>query len=212
MDFVRAIKFPFNDENWITKVVVGTLLNLIPFFGVGYMIGVARNVMRNRAHPLPGTDEVGQVILDGIMASIAAIVYAIPGLLAGCVIGIFGSILGDSDVGGVIVACMSLFVVLASLIYAIPAAAMYWIGAMRYAESGNFSDFVQFGSLLREARSHVSSLVILLLYVLGVVLIASLVAPLFVITCIGIPLLGFWVQIAQGHLLGQAALEMEQAG
>lgn len=211
MDLVRAIKFPFDDENWITKVVVGTLLSLIPFVNMGYQIGVARNVIRNRTHPLPGTDEVGQVVLDGVMGTIAALIYMLPVVLAACVIGAFASLIGDSDVGGLMVICLALLVALALMIYAIPAAAMYWIGVMRYAESGNFSEFMQFGSLLREARQHIGILVMLLLYCLAIGLIGAVVSPLFVVTCIGAPLLGFWGQVASGHLIGQAALEIEQA-
>lgn len=211
MDFVRAIKFPLDDENWITKVVVGALLNLIPIFGIGYTVGVARNVVHGKARPLPGTEDLGQVITDGIMASIAAVVYALPVLLVGCVVGIFGSIIGNSDVGGLFAACLSMVVSLSALIYAIPATAMYWLGVMHYTESGNFSDFVRFGALLREVRQHIGALVMLLLYVLVIGLLGALIAPILIVTCVGILVLSFWIQIAYGHLIGQAALEIEQA-
>lgn len=210
MDFVRAIKFPLDDENWITKVVVGTLLNLIPIFGLGYTVGVARNVVHGKARPLPGTEDLGQVITDGIMATIAGFVYALPALAVGCVMGIFSSIAGESDAGGLMVACLGMFATLACLIYAIPATAMYWMGVMRYSESGNFSDFVQFGSLLRDVRAHAGVLVMLMLYVLAVGLVAALISPLLIVTCVGLLVLSFWVQIAHGHLIGQAALEIEQ--
>ena len=211
MDFVRAVKFPLDDENWITKVVVGSLLNLIPIFGLGYTVGVARNVVRGKARPLPGTEDLGQVITDGIMVTIAGIVYALPALLVGCVVGIFGSIIGSSDVGGLFAACLSMLVSLASLVYAVPAMAMFWLAVMHYTESGNFSDFLQFRTLLREARDHVGILVMLLLYVLAVGLLSALIAPILIVTCVGILVLGFWVQVAYGHLIGQAALEIEQA-
>ena len=41
-------------------------------------------------------------------------------------------------------------------------------------------------------------------------LVAALISPLLIVTCVGLLVLSFWVQIAHGHLIGQAALEIEQ--
>src|SRR5690606_40115447 len=65
-------------------------------------------------------------------------------------------------------------------------AAMYWIGVMRYTQSGNFSEFTQFGSLWREARANAGTLVTLFIYNLLLGLLLAIISPLAVLTCIGI--------------------------
>ncbi|MBN1202217.1 MAG: DUF4013 domain-containing protein, partial [Anaerolineae bacterium] len=106
MDFVRAVKFPFDDDDWIVKTVIGTLLSFIPLFSAGYQVNVARNVMRDREYPLPGSDDIGPVLTDGILATIAAILYTLPILPFVCVLMVMSGIFGESDVGGAMMACV----------------------------------------------------------------------------------------------------------
>ena len=74
MDLVRALKFPLDDEDWPVKIAIGSLVTLIPVVGwigsLGYQVSVARNVIRGSARPLPGSDDLGQIFSDGVMAGI----------------------------------------------------------------------------------------------------------------------------------------------
>ena len=58
MDITRALSFPFDDEDWIVKFAVGSLMSLVgvflPFILLGYQVNVARNVIRGKKRPLPG--------------------------------------------------------------------------------------------------------------------------------------------------------------
>ena len=75
MDLVRALKFPLDDEDWPVKIAIGSFILLIPVIGwvasLGYQIAVARNVIRGSARPLPGSDSLGQIFTDGVMAGLA---------------------------------------------------------------------------------------------------------------------------------------------
>jgi hypothetical protein len=103
------------------------------------------------------------------------------------------------------VAALALCVTGLSIVYAIPATAMYWMGVMRYAETGNFSEFIRFGSLWADVRDHFGTMLMLLVYSILIGLVAAAAGLVLWITCIGLPLLAFWYQIATGHLIGQAA-------
>jgi hypothetical protein len=201
VDLVRALAFPFDDDEWVVKSVVGTVLGFVP----GYQIQVARNVVQGRPDPLPAPGEVGQVLSDGVMAAIGALVYAIPIMPFVCIAMIMGSMASDSVLGGLLFGALALCITGLAIVYAIPATAMYWMGIIRYAETGNFSEFIHFGSLWADVREHFSTVLILLVYSILIGLLALAAGMILWITCIGLPLLAFWYQITTGHLIGQAA-------
>ncbi|MBN1680246.1 MAG: DUF4013 domain-containing protein [Anaerolineae bacterium] len=205
MDIVRAIKFPFEDDEWPLKIIVGSLLSLIPFIGFGYQIAVARNVINDKHKPLPGTDDLGQVLTDTIMGTIAWVVYFLPIILISCVLIFPAMAAGDSDLGSLLVCISSSCIFVLALLYAIPALLLYWMGIIRYCETGNFAEFVKLGSLWRDIRINFSPLLILLLYVVALSIIGSVVSGVIWITCIGIPLVSFLGYTATGHLIGQTA-------
>lgn len=204
MDFARAVTFPFEDEDWITKAVVGTLASLIPFIGPGYQVSVARNVVRGQDHPLPAPNELGQVLVDGIMAFLGALVYFVPMFPFLCVMAFMGALSGDSGLGDLMATCTSCCVVVIGLFYAIPATAMYWMGIIRYSQTGNFSEFVRLGSLWADVRQNSGVMMTLLAYVFILALVVSAASMVLWITCVGVPLLGFWFTVSTGHLIGQA--------
>ncbi len=212
MDLVRALKFPLEDEEWPVKIAIGSLITLLPIIGgiggLGYQIGVARNVMRGSRRPLPGSADLGQVFTDGVMAGLAALLYALPLVPFWCVMALLSGIADGSGAGDFALACVSVMMALLSLVYGIPAVAMYWVGAMRYAQTGNFSEFTQFGALWREARANLGTLLNLFLYYLALSLILAVISPLALVTCVGIFVLGFYASIAGGHLIGQAGREI----
>jgi hypothetical protein len=210
MDLVRAIRFPFDEDDWIVKVVVGSLLvTLVPFLGLGYQIAVARNVIQNKRELLPGTSDLGQVITDTIMGAIAWIVYLIPISPLLCIAAAMSAASEDSDVGFMF-ACMSICVAGLIILYMIPVMGFFWMGMIRYAETGNFSEFVKIRALWRDVRTHLSTLLVLWGYTLVLGLLAFVASPFLLVTCVGIFVLGFWSQVSTGHLVGQAALSMDQ--
>jgi hypothetical protein len=212
MDLTRALKFPFDDENWLMKFVIGTLMSLVgvilPFIPLGYQVHTARSVMRGSDHPLPGSEDIGQVVADGLMAFIGGLVYAIPGLLVGCFLMFVDAILSGSDIGGLLFLCLLCVFVPILILYGALAAAMSWMGIIRYTESGNFSEFLRFSELFRDVRDNLSTLLGLLLYTFLVGLVVTVAAIPLTITCVGLPALMFYSQVVTGHLLGQAGLEI----
>jgi hypothetical protein len=208
MDFGRAITFPFEDHEWPVKVIVGALLSLIPFFAPGYLVRVTRNMIRGRSHPLPTTDELGQVFIDGLMAGLAALIYFLPLIIIGCLL-VFPAMLSGQDDVFAVMFCASMVCVLSmALLYAIPVSGLYVMGVIRYAETGNFSAFMQFGALWRDLMDNLSLMITLLFYVVVLVAVTLFVSPILAPTIVGAPLLVFWYHVATGHLIGQVGLQL----
>ncbi len=211
MDFARALTFPFEDEDSVTKVVIGSLMMLVGsvlwFIPMGYQVHVARNMIRGKNRPLPGLDEVGEVLTDGLMALIAAGLYMLPVILACCVLASVGSVLGESALGGLLFFCLVLCIGGMLLLYLLLAGALVTMGTIRYCETGNFVEFVRVGALWSDVRAHLGILVALLVYLLIFGLIISLLAPFSLIMCVvGIFFLLFYAVVVSGHLFGQAGL------
>jgi len=207
MDFVRAIKFPFEDREWPVKLVIGSLLSWVPFVSTGYQISVARNVMQQKENPLPGTEDLGKVITDGVMGTIAWIIYLIPLwpfiFVSMCISG------ADNDGG--FATCVSCCVTILAFAYAIPASMLYVMGLYRYINTGNFSSFIQIGSLWRDVTANMNALVTLVVYLVAVSILAAVAGTALVITCVGPLVVAFLAQVAIGHLIGQAASSIKQA-
>ena len=208
MDFMRAVRFPFDDDDWVIKFVIGSLLVLIPFMAPGYQVRVARNLIRGGKRPLPETDELGEVFVDGLMVAIAGFLYYLPLILVLCIFAIPAAAVGDNDLG-VLLLCMSWScILLVSLAYVVPATALLWAGIIRYADTGNFVEFLRFGSLWRDVTENMRSFGVLLVFMVVLALLATLIAPVALITLVGIIVLGFYTQVVSGHLIGQAGREI----
>ena len=204
-----ALKFPLDDEDWPVKIVGSfILLTVIGWVAsLGYQIAVARNVIRG-SHAAARLRQLRRIFTDGVMAGLAGLLYMLPTAPLWCVMAVLSGIADGSSAGDFALACVSVGAALVSIVYGIPAAAMYWIGVMRYTQSGNFSEFTQFGSLWREARANAGTLVTLFIYNLLLGLLLAIISPLAVLTCIGIFVLAFYSQVASGHLIGQAGREI----
>ncbi len=203
MDFGRAFTFPFDDEEWPVKIIIGTLLSFIPFMALGYQAQVVRSVLRGEKRPLPGADELGQIATDGILSTIAAIVYFLPLSLIGCVIVFPAVALEGSDLGGLLLCGVLCCVIPLALLYTIPGSMLWWMGLIRYAESGDAMDFFRFSARIGDVRRHAGDLGKLWLTMVALVVVGMLAMPLAGVIVVGLPLLGFYSQLVSGHLIGQ---------
>ena len=81
------IEFPFEDNQWISKLGLGALITMVPilnFAWSGYLVDIIRNVMNNASEPLPTWDDLGKKLGDGLILFAAGIVYASPILILMC--------------------------------------------------------------------------------------------------------------------------------
>lgn len=214
MDIMRALSFPFDDEDWPVKIVIGAFMMLLavlglflPFVPLGYQLYVTRQVIRGEKRPLPGMNEIGKVLTDGFMAFIALVVYNLPLTLFGCCLAMMGTLLGESDLGILLFVCLTLCLSGFLIPFILIATALYTMGLIRYGETGNFSAFIYVGDLWADTRANLGVLVLLWLYLLGLLLVGVVLLSISLITCVGVPLVAFYLWVVSGHLIGQAGVQ-----
>lgn len=87
MNFNRAFRYIFEDKDWVSKVGLGLLIMMVPILNlawIGYQVQIIRNVRKNEAVILPTWDDLGKKFMDGLMITLAGLIYALPVMLVAC--------------------------------------------------------------------------------------------------------------------------------
>ncbi len=89
MRISEAFSYQFDDIQWPTKLGVGALISLVPilnFAVVGYEVAIVRNVAAGLHEPLPHWDDFGTKWREGLLLTVAGLVYSLPIMIAGAVL------------------------------------------------------------------------------------------------------------------------------
>jgi hypothetical protein len=225
MDFGRAITYITEDERWLNKLGIGSLVLLggmviaIPFVWlIGYQVAIMRNVIAGEQRPLPEWDDWGKMFMDGLFVTIAMIVYTMPFLLLVCV-GMIFAFLPALGVGGgddlvamlgamtalvwVIIGCLS-FLFIIALMFISPA--VY----IQYARTNELAACFRLGEVFAIARDNFVNILITVAANIGANFVLQTVAGLLAATVCGIVLaipLGLfgavWILAMLAHFYGQ---------
>jgi hypothetical protein len=213
MDVGKALGFVFEDEDWVTKILLGTVILLIPIFGglalMGYTIAVMRSVMADEPRPLPEWKGLGDYFIDGLKFWVATLVYALPIFVIMCpfaVVWLLPALAGGEEDLAAILAGISgvLSVGLGCLaaLYGILMGLLMPVVQIRYAETGEIGDCLRFGEMFRFLFGNLGSIIVsqLLVWFAGMVLM-SVVGGLS-LGLLVLPI-GVWLNVFSGHLYGQ---------
>lgn len=210
MEIGKTFSFVTEDEQWITKVLIGGLIPLIPIVGTfavqGYSYRVAQNVARGNPRPLPAWGEFGDLLKTGFMAFVIQFVYLLPVAIIYAIFAFLtvaaAAVSGESSEGGAaFVGLLSLCFLPLILIAAIVCSFAALAAIMRYLATGSFGEAFKFGEALAILRNNIG--VFLMILVVGI--IAGIIAGLGAIACgVGVLFTGFYAQCMIGHAVGQA--------
>ena len=209
MDIGRAFTYVFDDEKWLSKIVMGgvfiflsVFLIGIPFI-LGYLVETVRNVASEEASPLPEWSDLGNKFAQGLSLAIALLIYSIPLIILACMQGFFGGVGDDNTAVSLISAC---FGCLAAL-YGLVLAAIYPAIIIRYAATGEIMAAFRFGEIVTLISQNLGN------YIVAVILgwvVTNVIAGFRVILCVvGVLFTYFWAYLVEAHLLGQV---QRQAG
>lgn len=226
MDIQKSFTYPFDDEEWPNKVLIGALISAVPILGLaasGYWLGVIKNVVQDQTRPLSNWDDIGNMFVRGLMYTLGVLAYSLPLLIVVCLFaalgGGFSALMSDSQsgegamaalfsVGGIFFGCFSLLYLLAMLVI-LPAA------TVRFALTNQIGEMFKVNALLDDIRRNVSG------YLTAV--LVMIVAGIGVFTVVGaagtvlsiVPVCGwivawllnaaasFYLQLVSSHLWGQ---------
>lgn len=226
MDFGKAITFVMDDENWISKVVIGSIVLLITSFTlipfpilIGYQIGVMRNVANGEKNPLPEWNDWGKFFMDGLYVMIAYLVYTLPAWLLVCiglVITFSSSLTGNESVIAAVSGVTFMVLMCFFFLFIIALAFITPAINIQYVRTGEFASCFRFGEVIGIARRNIVDILLTAVIILAASLLIQMASGILFITICGpfiISIAGsFWVMLSTGHLYGQiAAKELGKA-
>ncbi len=220
MNYERALTFMKDDDKWVSKIAIGSLMGflsflLLPsFILVGYSIQIARNTMDGFDSALPEWDDMGKYLKDGFIVSLAMIVYALPVIIL-FTIAVLPILFTDGSGFGVgitmLVSCITMIYVIALVVIA---PAVY----VQFIREGTFGACLRFGDVMGIVRNNLGSIIMVTLVLLAVQFVINLVggALMFLfglgvlVYIVGYP----YTLMVTGHLYGQlaASLGSEKGG
>lgn len=212
MDIGRAFTFIREDEEWVTKILLGGLILLIPIVGwlaiVGYMLEVARNVSQGSPRPLPSWNKFGDLLTQGFYGFVIALVYQIPVIILSVLTSCLTAVSTASNDNGAAVGIVLLFVLLLNLLQFVVGLVMQlgvFGGYVRYIQTNSLSAALQFRDVITMIRASLKTwLMLLLMYIL-----CGIVGSLGIIACgIGVLFTAVYGQAAFGYFLGQVVAQM----
>ncbi len=218
MDIGKAFSYVFEDERWISKVLIGGLILIVPilnFAVFGYVLKVAQNVAQGNSRPLPEWGgELGDHFMRGLYWIVIQLVYLLPAMLLyglfACVLVGVGSATSDrsSDGAGALGALSACLLPLVFLL-GLAGAVLAYAGIARYAATNSLSEAFKFAEVIALLRNNLGDWVILLL----IVILAGIVGQLGLIACgVGVLFTSFYAQCITGHALGQTIRKLGMIG
>jgi len=223
MDINKALRFVFDDKQWISKLLIGVVMTLFGFLIVpalilqGYLVKIVRQVMGGQDNELPEWSDYGNLLRDGFYVTVGQLIWFLPFILLLLIVGVttggFTSMVEGSDAsgliatgGGLLMLCLGLLLVVAAL-FLTPAL------LIQYAIKGEFGALFRFGEIRDLISNHMADILMTFLITLVASVVISFVFGLLaLIPCLGWIAaivaglaVGPYISFVTGHLYGQIA-------
>ncbi|MFQ6000835.1 MAG: DUF4013 domain-containing protein [Anaerolineae bacterium] len=204
MEMGKAFTYIFDDESWITKILIGGILGIIPivnFAVLGYVVETIRNVAQGMERPLPEWSEFGEKFVKGLVVLIIGFIYTIPiWLIMGCFWAAALAVGGGEGTQENIVTLLSTGVGCISGLYGLIIGVLSPAILVNYAMTGEFGSAFRFGEIFGLITGNLGN------YIIALILawVASVIAGFGIIACgVGVLFTSFWGYLVMAHLFGQ---------
>ncbi|MBS3155487.1 DUF4013 domain-containing protein [Candidatus Woesearchaeota archaeon] len=148
MDYESAFKRPFLD---IKKLLIGILLSILPiinFFSLGYVLDAAKLTLKKK-NDLPEWENWGELFVHGFLVFVIGIIYLLPSLiLALLAVGsgilkwfVTKSALEGLETGGPLLIAAGLVMIV--MVYVAPISMILYAKNWEFKEAFNFSEIIK---------------------------------------------------------------------
>lgn len=208
MDIGRAFSYVFDDEEWLTVLLIGGLILIVPFFGqivlIGFLLETARNVAGGSARPLPKWNHLGETFSLGLPGFAIQVAYALPVILICCAfacLGVLGiSAIAPREGAGALfllaIFCLGPLATLCNIVLQPISLA----ATLRYLQTGSLGEALRVGEALRMVRGDLAGWLMLWLLQVLCAIVGGLGGFFF---AFGAAFTGAYAAAVFGHLLGQ---------
>lgn len=209
VDIKEAFTFQFKDDNWIVKILIGTVLNFIPIanlFSMGYAYLVFKKGVKKESPSLPEWDDWGDLFLKGLLLAVIAIIYLIiPGIILGIGSGITsaGAIRGAQGLsGGTLMSIIGGIIIFGGgLIYFIVSLILPGVYANYANNDEEFSSIFQFLTIIKGIFAVIGDYLIAIVIGIVVGIVCSILCVVF-IGFIIVPIASFYLILSFAALYG----------
>lgn len=204
-DFAKSFTFPFQDPDWLVKVLIGGVFSMLGifivghFFVLGYLAKLVRNVAAGAQRPMPAWDDFGGYFVEGFKLAMVVLAYTIPLVLLMMLFIIPAAILEDQGVGaagdivGGAVMCLMMPLLFAVMVI-LPAA------LTRAAAQGRAGAAFEFGANFAFIKMNVMNYILAIF----VYIIANFVSQFgILLLCVGIFFTSFLSMVMAFYAFGE---------
>lgn len=207
MDIGLAFSFPFQDEEWVTKLILVGVILIIPVLGIilalGWTLAITRAVIRGEAEPLVGLSDFADLLTLGFKAFLISLIYALPIVVLSVPFGFISSLI-ESESAQALVAIVSLCFSCFSFLYGLALAFIYPAAFAELAANDNLGAALNPSHIFGLVRKAPNAYVLTFLATLA----AGFLAGLGILLCfVGVLFTSAYTYAVYGHLYGQAYLE-----
>lgn len=211
LSFMDALKYPFDDKEWLKKVAIGGVLVITIIGGIplaGYGVRLARRVMRGEPG-LPEWDDFGGDITRGLYVLVGNIIHFLPIIILACIVAALQFVLippsssrsfssSASGAGAFASTLVALCAIPIYIVIGIPLILINISALARFAATNQFSVYTDFSTLIADVRKNIRSTLFLLIDVWVYQLIMGIGAQIgFVLCCL--PGLGVAAMASMGY-------------
>lgn len=198
IDIVRALKSPFQSETWFLKLIIGSILFLIPianFITFGYIVKALQNYIEKN-DTLPEYSDLGALFITGAKIVIGYVIFSIPFVILTTIIYMAS---GDNHTTSIIVGLIETIATILGMVMAVVFCTDEKILSM--------IDFSRGMKLFKNNSSGFISLIIFLLLVYVVYGIIMFLVCIPIITIVLVPFLCYPMLLTAYNVVGQFASE-----
>ena len=211
MDFGIAFSFPFQDEEWVKKIVLTAVISLIPFIGqfalIGWLVELSRRVINGESNPMPDWADFGELLVLGLKMAVIGFVYVLPLMFVSFPWAIMDALFNSESASALFVLFSVCFGCL-TLIYGLALAFFFPAAVGELAATNDLGAAINPKNMITHVRAAPNAY---LLAFLGTI-VAGFISGLGIIFCfVGVFFTVVYASAIQGHLFGQAYIEATKA-